>query len=249
MSKLSGKIAVVTGGNSGMGLATARLFAREGAQVIITGRRQKDLDEAVQSIGRNIEGVQGDISSLADLDRLHDHVKAKYGRVDIIFANAGLGTITPLGTVSEAEFDQTFDVNVKGTFFTVQKLLPLVPDGGSIILNASIAANGGMEAFSVYSATKAAVRSFARTWTSDIKSRKIRVNALSPGPIDTPILGKAGLTEEQVVGWKESLTSQVPLGRIGHVDEIAKPALFLACDDSSFITGIELTVDGGMSQI
>jgi NAD(P)-dependent dehydrogenase (short-subunit alcohol dehydrogenase family) len=249
MSKLSGKIAVITGGNSGMGLATARLFAREGAQVIITGRRRKDLDEAVESIGRNIEGVQGDISSLADLDRLHDHVKTKYGRVDIIFANAGLGTITPLGTVSEAEFDQTFDVNVKGTFFTVQKLLPLVPDGGSIILNASIAANGGMEAFSVYSATKAAVRSFARTWTSDLKSRKIRVNALSPGPIDTPILGKAGLTEEQVAGWKASLTSQVPLGRIGHVDEIAKPALFLASDDSSFITGIELTVDGGMSQI
>ncbi|MGB8353872.1 MAG: SDR family oxidoreductase [Chthoniobacteraceae bacterium] len=249
MSKLSGKIAVITGGNSGMGLATARLFASEGAQVIITGRRQKDLDEAVESIGQNIEGVQGDISSLADLDRLHDHVKTKYGRVDIIFANAGLGTINPLGSVSEAEYDQTFDVNVKGTFFTVQKLLPLIPDGGSIILNASIAANGGMEAFSVYSATKAAVRSFARTWTSDLKARKIRVNTLSPGPIDTPILGKAGLTEEQVAGWKESLTSQVPLGRIGHVDEIAKPALFLASDDSSFITGIELTVDGGMSQV
>jgi len=249
MSKLIGKVAVITGGNSGMGLATARLFAAEGAQVVITGRRQKDLDAAVQSIGRNIEGVQGDVSRLADLDRLHDHLKAKYGRVDVLFANAGLGKVNPLGNVSEEEFDTTFDVNVKGLFFTVQKLLPLVPDGGSIILNASIAASSGMEAFSVYSASKAAVRSFARTWTADLKARKIRVNALSPGPIDTPIFGKAGLTEEQAAGFKDSLATQVPLGRIGHADEIAKPALFLASDDSSYITGIELTVDGGLNQI
>ena len=249
MSKLTGKIAVITGGNSGMGLATARLFAAEGAKVIITGRRQKDLDEAVASIGENAEGVQGDIAKLADLDRLHDHLKSRYGRVDILFANAGLGKLSPLGSVSEEEFDQTFDVNVKGTFFTVQKLLPLVPDGGSIILNASIAANGGMEAFSVYSATKAAVRSFARTWTSDLKSRKIRVNALSPGPIDTPIFGKTGLTEEQIKGFQTGLVSQVPLGRMGHVDEIAKPALFLASDDSSYVNGSELFVDGGLAQI
>lgn len=249
MSKLTGKIAVITGGNSGMGLATARLFAAEGAQVIITGRRQKDLDDAVKSIGQNIEGVQGDIAQLGDLDRLHDHLKAKYGRVDILFANAGIGKVGPLDSVTEADFDQTFDVNVKGTFFTVQKLLPLIPDGGSIILNASVAGNKGMEAFSVYSATKAAIRSFARTWTADLKARKIRVNTLSPGPIDTPIFGKTGLTDEQATGFKAGVTQMVPLGRIGHVDEIAKPALFLASDDSSYITGIELTVDGGMAQV
>ncbi len=249
MSKLKGKVAVITGGNSGMGLATARLFAAEGAQVIITGRRQKDLDEAVASIGGNIEGVRGDISKLEDLDRLHDHLKAKYGRVDIIFANAGLGQLAPLGSVTEADFDLTFDVNVKGTFFSIQKLLPLVSDGGSIILNASVAASSGMEAFSVYSASKAAVRSFARTWTADLKERKIRVNALSPGPIETPIFHKTGLSDEQVTQFKDNLKQQVPLGRVGHVDEIAKPALFLASDDSSYITGIELTVDGGLNQI
>jgi NAD(P)-dependent dehydrogenase (short-subunit alcohol dehydrogenase family) len=249
MSKLTGKVAVITGGNSGMGLATARLFVQEGAKVIITGRRQKDLDEAVESVGKGIEGVQGDVSKLSDLDRLHDHIKNRYGRVDIIFANAGIGKLNPLGNVSEEEFDQVFDINVKGVFFTVQKLLPLIPDGGSIILNASIAGSTGIEAFSVYSATKAAVRSFARTWTSDLKARKIRVNTLSPGPIETPIFGKTGLSEEQVNGFKAGLSQQVPLGRIGHVDEIAKPVLFLASDDSSFITGIELTVDGGMSQV
>ena len=249
MSKLTGKIAVITGGNSGMGLATARLFVAEGAQVIITGRRQKDLDAAVESIGQGAEGVQGDIANLGDLDRLHDHLKSKYGRVDVVFANAGVGNVSPFGNVTEAEYDQTFNVNVKGTFFTVQKLLPLIPDGGSVILNTSIAANSGMEAFSVYSATKAALRSFARTLTADLKSRKIRVNALSPGPIDTPIFGKTGLTEEQIKGFKSGLLTQVPMGRLGHVDEIAKPALFLASDDSSYITGIELTVDGGMSQV
>jgi NAD(P)-dependent dehydrogenase (short-subunit alcohol dehydrogenase family) len=249
MNKLTGKIAVITGGNSGMGLATARLFVENGAKVVITGRRQKDLDEAVKSIGKNIEGVQGDISKLADLDRLHDHIKKNYGRVDVIFANAGLGLVAPFGQVSEEQFDHQFDVNVKGTFFTVQKLLPLVPDGGSIILNASIASSKGLEAFSVYSATKAAIRSFARTWTSDLKARKIRVNALSPGPIDTPIFGKGGLSPDQVTGFKTAITQQVPLGRIGLSEEIAKPALFLASDDSSYITGIELTVDGGLAQI
>ena len=249
MNKLTGKIAVVTGGNSGMGLATARLFAAEGARVIITGRRQKDLDDAVQSIGEQAEGVQGDISKLGDVDRLHDHIKAKHGRVDIIFANAGLAKGNPVDAVTEEEFDEVFDVNVKGTFFTVQKLLPLVPDGGSIILNTSIAGSKGIPGFSVYSASKAAIRSLARTWTSDLKPRKIRVNALSPGPIDTPIFGKGGATEEQIAGMKSSFAERVPLGRIGQADEIARPALFLASDDSSFITGIELTVDGGMSQV
>ncbi|MFM0527185.1 glucose 1-dehydrogenase [Paraburkholderia strydomiana] len=249
MTKLSGKIAVITGGNSGMGLATAQLFAREGAKVIITGRRQKELDEAVESIGADAEGVLGDVSRLSDLDKLHDHVKAKYGRVDVIFANAGLGSLAPIDQVTEAQFDETFNVNVKGTYFTVQKLLPLVPDGGSIILNASIASSKGMEAFSVYSATKAAVRSLARTLTTDLKARKIRVNAISPGPIDTPIFGKTGLTEQEIEGFKSGITSQVPLGRIGLPEEIARPALFLASDDSSYISGIELTVDGGMAQV
>jgi NAD(P)-dependent dehydrogenase (short-subunit alcohol dehydrogenase family) len=249
MHKLSGKIAVITGGNSGMGLATARHFVEHGAKVIITGRRQKDLDEAVKIIGKNVEAVQGDISNLADLDRLHDHLEEKYGRVDILFANAGIGSLAPLGEVTEEQFDQTFDVNVKGTFFTVQKLLPLIPEGGSILLNSSVAASSGLDAFSVYSATKAAIRSFARTWTTDLKARKIRVNAISPGPIETPIFGKSGLSEEQVKDFKTHLTEQIPLGRIGLADEIAKPALFLASDDSSFITGIELTVDGGMAQV
>ncbi|MFM0378733.1 glucose 1-dehydrogenase [Paraburkholderia strydomiana] len=249
MTKLSGKIAVITGGNSGMGLATAQLFAKEGAKVIITGRRQKELDEAVESIGADAEGVVGDVSRLSDLDKLHDHVKAKYGRVDVIFANAGLGSLAPIDQVTEAQFDETFNVNVKGTYFTVQKLLPLVPDGGSIILNASIASSKGMEAFSVYWATKAAVRSLARTLTTDLKARKIRVNAISPGPIDTPIFGKTGLTEQEIEGFKSGITSQVPLGRIGLPEEIAKPALFLASDDSSYISGIELTVDGGMAQV
>ena len=249
MGKLDGKVALVTGGNSGMGLATAQLFAAEGAKVIITGRRKQETEEAAQISGPNVEGFVGDIASLVDLDRLHDHIAAHYGKVDIIFANAGIGDFVPFGQVTEEQFDRVFDVNVKGTFFTVQKLLPLIPNEGSVILNGSVAGNKGVEAFTVYSATKAALRSFARTWTADLKARKIRVNVLSPGPIDTPIFGKTGLTTEQVNGFKDGMASQVPLGRIGHVDEIAKPALFLASDDSSFITGIELTVDGGMAQV
>jgi NAD(P)-dependent dehydrogenase (short-subunit alcohol dehydrogenase family) len=249
MSKLIGKVAVITGGNSGMGLATARLFAQEGAKVIITGRRKKELQEAVASVGQNIEGVQGDVSILSDLDRLAAHIKTNYGKVDIIFANAGIGKVTPLDQVSEAEFDHIFGVNAKGLFFTVQKLLPLVPDGGSIILNASIAASMGLHGFSVYSATKAAVRSFSRSWTDELKGRKIRVNTLSPGLIDTPIIGKGGMTEEQIIEFKTTMTARIPLGRIGESDEIAKAVLFLASDDSSFVTGIELTVDGGHNQV
>lgn len=249
MSKLAGKVALITGGNSGMGLATAHLFAREGAKVIITGRRQQETEEAAQSAGDNVEGFVGDIANLADLDRLHDHLAKNYGKVDIIFANAGIGDFVHFGQVTEEQFDRVFAVNVKGTFFTVQKLLPLIPDGGSVILNGSNASIKGMEAFSTYSATKAALRSFARTWTTDLKARKIRVNVLSPGPIDTPIFGKAGLTDEQIEGFKFQIAAQVPLGRIGHVDEIALPALFLASDDSSFVTGTELFVDGGMAQV
>ena len=249
MSKLTGKIAVITGGNSGMGLATAKRFVAEGAYVFITGRRQAELDRAVKEIGRNVTGVQGDASKLADLDRLYATVKKEKGRIDILFANAGVGELGPLGEITEQHFDKIFDINVKGLLFTVQKALPLFADGGSIILNASIAASSGVAGFSVYSASKAAVRSFARCWTSDLKSRKIRVNAISPGPIETPIFNTMGLTEEQIAGFKQSFVTSVPLGRIGQPDEIASAALFLASDDSSYVTGIELFVDGGEAQV
>lgn len=249
MSKLKGKVAVITGGNSGIGLATAQRFAAEGAHVFITGRRQSELDDAVKLIGENVTAVQGDVSNLADLDRLYSIVKKHKGRIDILFANAGGGEFAPLGSITEEHFDKTFNINVKGLLFTVQKALPLFQDGGSIILNASIVATKGTEAFSVYSATKAAVRSFARTWTVDLKHRKIRVNAISPGPIDTPGLSGLAETEEQGEQIKAGFASTVPLGRLGTPDEIAKAAVFLASDDSSFITGIELFVDGGVAQI
>jgi NAD(P)-dependent dehydrogenase (short-subunit alcohol dehydrogenase family) len=250
MTKLAGKIAVVTGGTSGMGLATARRFVEEGASVIITGRRQGKLDEAVSSIGGSIEGFQGDISSLADLERLRAHIEQKYGRVDVIFANAGGGTLGAFGTVSEADFDRTVAINLKGTFFTVQTLLPLVPDGGSVILNGSIAASKGFPAFTVYSATKAAIRSFARTWTTDLGPRKIRVNTLAPGTIVTPILSEqAGMSTEEVDGFLKDFAAKTPLGRNGEPEEIASVAVFLASDDSSFVTGVELHVDGGVAQV
>jgi NAD(P)-dependent dehydrogenase (short-subunit alcohol dehydrogenase family) len=252
MKKLEGKVAVITGGNSGIGLATVQRFVSDGAYVFITGRRQSELDAAVKKIGKNITGVQGDVSNLADLDRLYSTVKEEKGRIDILFANAGVGELVPLGEITEAHFDKTFGINVKGLLFSVQKALPLFQDdgrGGSIILNASIASSKGIEALSVYSATKAAVRSFARSWTVDLKHRKIRVNAISPGPIDTP--GASGLVqgEEQIEQFKASQVAAVPLHRIGSPDEVAKVVSFLASDESSFITGIELFVDGGMAQI
>jgi NAD(P)-dependent dehydrogenase (short-subunit alcohol dehydrogenase family) len=249
MGKLDGKVAIVTGGNSGIGLATAQRFVAEGAYVFITGRRQAELDAAVKTIGKNVTGVQGDVAKLADLDKLYDVVKKEKGRVDILFANAGGGEFAPLGSITEEHFDKTFNANVKGLLFSVQKALPLFTDGGSIILNASIVSVKGMANFSVYSATKAAVRSFARTWTMDLKAHKIRVNVVSPGPIDTP--GVAGLvtTKEELEQLKAGLVSMVPLGRIGTSDEIAKAVVFLASDDSSFVTGIELFVDGGVAQV
>jgi NAD(P)-dependent dehydrogenase (short-subunit alcohol dehydrogenase family) len=249
MSKLEGKVAVITGGNSGIGLATAQLFAAEGAQVFITGRRQNELDAAVKLIGGNAVGIQGDVSNLEDLDRLYAQLKERQARIDVLFANAGVGDFVPLGSITEESFDRTFGINVKGLVFTVQKALPLFQDGGSIILNASVAGSKGIEAFSVYSATKAAVRSFARTWTTDLKARKIRVNTISPGPIDTPILETTGLSQGELDQLKTTLASSVPLGRMGRADEIAKAALFLASDDSSFVTGIELFVDGGLAQV
>jgi NAD(P)-dependent dehydrogenase (short-subunit alcohol dehydrogenase family) len=249
MKTLEGKVAVITGGNSGIGLATAQRFAAEGAHVFITGRRQGELDAAVRDIGKNVTGVQGDVSKLPDLDRLYATVKQHQGRIDVLFANAGGGELAPLGSISEEHFDKAFRVNVKGLLFTVQKALPLFQDGGSIILNASIAGSKGMEAFSVYSAAKAAVRSFARSWTVDLKHRKIRVNAISPGPIETPGYSNLGLSEEQIKEFKTTVVAAVPMGRMGSADEVANAALFLASDDSSYVTGTELFVDGGMAQI
>jgi NAD(P)-dependent dehydrogenase (short-subunit alcohol dehydrogenase family) len=255
MNKLEGKVAVITGGSSGIGLATAQRFASDdGAYVFITGRRQSELDAAVKQIGKNnynnVTGVQGDVSKLADLDRLYARVKEQKDRIDILFANAGVGEFAPLGEISEAHFDKTFGINVKGLLFTVQKALPLFQDGGgSIILNVSIASSKGFETSSVYSATKAAIRSFARIWTADLKQRKIRVNAISPGPIDTPIFSSVVQTEEQIEQIKTNLVASVPMGRMGSPDEIAKAVSFLASDDSSYVTGIELFVDGGMAQI
>jgi NAD(P)-dependent dehydrogenase (short-subunit alcohol dehydrogenase family) len=250
MSKLEGKVAVITGGNSGIGLATAQRFVSDGAYVFITGRRQSELDSAVKQIGKdNTTGVQGDVSNLAHLDRLYTTVKEQKGHIDILFANAGVGELVPLGAITEAHFDKTFGVNVKELLFTVQKALRLIQDGGSIILNASINASKEFETSSVYSATKAAIRSFARTWTIDLKHRRIRVNAISPGPIDTPGFNGLAQSEEQLDQLKTSFVSAVPIGRMGSPDEVAKAASLHASDDSSYVTGIELFVDGGMAQI
>jgi len=243
MGKLEGKVAVITAATSGMALATAKLFVAEGAYVFITGRRKDKLDEAVKAIGRNVTGVQGDASNLADLDRLYETVKKQKGKIDVLFASAGRGELAKIGDVTEEHFDTTFDLNVRGTLFTVQKALPLFTDGGSIFLNGSIASIKGFPAFGVYAASKAAVRSFARTWLVDLKDRKIRLNILSPGTIDTPILDPLGPDA------KEFFKSQVPRGEIGRPEEIATVALFLASSDSSFVNGVELFVDGGTAQI
>lgn len=243
MGKLNGKVAVITAATSGMALATAKLFVEEGAYVFITGRRQDKLDEAVKLIGRNVTGVQGDAGNLADLDRLYDTVKREKGKIDILFASAGRGELLKLEDVTEEHFDQTFDLNVRGTLFTVQKALPLFNDNGSIFLNGSIASIKGIPEFGVYSASKAAVRCFARTWLLELKDRGIRVNVLSPGTIDTPILDPLG--EEA----KEMFKSLIPRGQMGRPEEIATVALFLASSDSSFVNGIELFVDGGTAQV
>jgi NAD(P)-dependent dehydrogenase (short-subunit alcohol dehydrogenase family) len=249
-NKLEGKIAVITGGNSGIGLATAKRFVSEGAYVFITGRRQKELDVALSEIGKNVVGIQGDVSNLEDLDRLYNTVKDRKGHLDILFANAGIAQFAPLGEISEEHYDNIFRINVKGVLFTVQKVLPLFQDvGGSIILNASIGSSKGVQESSVYSATKAAVRSFARTWTVDLRHRKIRVNAISPGPIDTPIFSNLLQNEEQSEQFKKNIVNTVPMERMGSPDEVAKAVSFLASDDSSYITGIELFVDGGLAQI
>ena len=249
MNKLEGKIALITGGNSGIGLATAKQFVNEGAYVFITGRRDPELAVAVKEIGRNVTGVQGDVSNLSDLDRLFAQIKREKGKLDIVFANAGMAKYAALGKITEELYDLTFDINVKGLLFTVQKALPLLPDGASIILNASIVASKGLSSNSVYSATKAAVRSFARTWTTDLKARRIRVNAVSPGSTDTPGLSDLLASGEAGQERLKMISNTVPLGRLGRPDEIAKAVVFLASDHSSYITGTELFVDGGFAQV
>jgi NAD(P)-dependent dehydrogenase (short-subunit alcohol dehydrogenase family) len=244
MGKLEGKIAVITGGSSGMALASAKRFVEEGAYVFITGRRQEALDEAVRLIGRNVTGVRGDAANLDDLDRLFDTVKREKGKIDILYASAGWGEATSLGEITEQHFDTIFDLNVRGTLFAVQKALPLFNDGGSIFMTGSVASLKGFPGFSVYSASKAALHSFARTWLNELKGRKIRVNVLHPGPIATPM-------QDQVLDevGKKMFESLIPRGTMGRPEEIASAALFLASDDSSFVNGVELNVDGGMSAI
>jgi NAD(P)-dependent dehydrogenase (short-subunit alcohol dehydrogenase family) len=249
MDKLKEKIALITGGNSGIGLATAKQFVNEGAYVFITGRREPKLTAAVKEIGRNVTGVQGDVSNLGDLDRLFAQIKREKGKLDIVFANAGVAKLAAFDKITEEFYDSIFNINVKGLLFTVQKALPLLPDGASVILNASIVASKGLPENSVYSATKAAVRSFARTWTTDLKDRRIRVNAVSPGATETPGLNELLASAEAGQQRLKMISNSVPLGRLGTSDEIAKAVVFLASDDSSYITGTELFVDGGLAQV
>lgn len=243
--KLDNKIALVTGGSAGLGLAAAKEFVKEGAYVFITGRRQAELDAAVAEIGQNVTAVQGSVADLDDLDRLVRTIKESKGRLDVIFANAGGGNFVTIEEITEEHYDTTFDINVKGVAFTVRKALPLLVEGGSIILNSSIQSWRGTPAFSIYAATKAALRSFARSWTVDLKHRRIRVNVVSPGYIPTPAHERLGITGEATA----AAVAQIPLGRVGTAEEVAKAVLFLACDDSSYITGIDLAVDGGLGQI
>jgi NAD(P)-dependent dehydrogenase (short-subunit alcohol dehydrogenase family) len=247
MSRLKGKVALVTGGNGGIGLATAKRFVAEGATVFITGRRQKELDSAVREIGAGVVAIQGDITNPADLDRMFATIRERSGRLDILFANAGVGEFVPLGQITEAHFDRIFGINVKGTVFTVQKALPLMRDGGTIVINGSMVSIKGMAAFSVYAATKAALRSFARTWSMDLKGRGIRINVVSPGTVITP--GYKNLGDAQINQIIEGVAATTPLGRVGTTDEIASAVVFLASDESSYMTGADLFVDGGAAQI
>jgi NAD(P)-dependent dehydrogenase (short-subunit alcohol dehydrogenase family) len=249
MGKLEGKIALVTGGTSGIGLATAKAFVREGAYVFITGRRERELTRAASAIGANVSPVQGDVSNPGDLDRLFAHISRDKGRLDVLFANAGIARFAPLGAITEEVYNAIFDINVKAVLFTVQQALPLMPPGSSIVLNASIVGSKGFPTNSVYSATKAAVRSFVRTWTTDLKDRRIRVNAVSPGSIDTPGLSALLASSETGQERAKRLSALAPLGRFGTPDEIASAVVFLASDDSSYVAGIELFVDGGLAQV
>ena len=248
-SRLTDKIALVTGGTSGIGLATAKRFVAEGAHVFITGRRQEQLDAAVKEIGRNVTGVRSDVSNLGDLDRLYATIREQKGRLDVLFANAGGGQVAALGEITEAHFDSIFGTNVRGLVFTVQKALPLMPKGSTIVLNASTTSIKGTPGFSIYSASKAAVRNLARSWMLDLREAQIRVNVLSPGVVPTPAYELLGLKGEQLDGFIQMQAQTIPLGRVGRTDEIASAAAFLASDDSSFINGVELFADGGMTQV
>jgi NAD(P)-dependent dehydrogenase (short-subunit alcohol dehydrogenase family) len=249
MARLNGKVAVITGGSSGIGLATAKRFVEEGAYVFITGRRAGELEKAKKVIGRNVTTVQGDVANLADLDHLYETIKAEKGGVDIVVANAGFVEPVPFGDATPEHFDKTFSINVRGTYFTVQKVLPLMRSNGSVVLVSSSVANMGLPGYSTYGASKAAIRSFARTWAAELKERGIRVNTLSPGGTDTPIIDEQFKTPKAIAGAKKMLAELAPLGRIGRPEEIADAAFFLASDQSSFATGIELVVDGGMTQV
>jgi NAD(P)-dependent dehydrogenase (short-subunit alcohol dehydrogenase family) len=249
MKKLEGKVAVVTGGNSGIGLATAIEFGREGAKVVIAGRDQKTLDTAVKQIGGDVLAVATDVSRLTDIDRLIAAVQKKHGRIDVLFVNAGIAKFAPMETVTEAQFEETVNVNFKGSFFTVQKALPLLNKGASVIFTTSVANEVGMATGTVYSATKAAVRSLARTMSAELVAKGIRVNAVSPGPIQTPIFGRMGMTQEQASEMAKGISAQVPMGRIGTSEEVAKAAVFLASSDSSYVLGAEIPVDGGFGQL
>lgn len=249
MARLTGKVAVVTGGNSGIGLATAQRFHEEGAQVVISGRDQKTLDQAVKTIGGDIIAIRADVSKLADLDRLYKTVADKFGKIDVLFANAGIAKFAPVNDSTEILFDEVFDVNVKGVYFTIQKALPLLNDGASIIINSSVVNETGAAGASVYAATKAAVRSFARTLTTELVDRGIRINVVSPGPITTPIFGRTGLPQEQVDEFARDIVSKVPMKRFGKPEEVADAVLFLATPESSYITGVDINVDGGMGQV
>lgn len=249
-STLEGKIALVTGGTSGIGLATAKRFAREGAQVYLTGRRQAELDAAVKAVGNNAIGVRVDSTRLEQLDALYEQIGATHGRIDVLFANAGGGSMLPLGEITEEQYDDTFARNVKGVLFTVQKALPLLAKKASVILAGSTAGSSGTAAFSVYAASKAAVRAFSRNWILDLKDRQVRINTISPGATRTPgLVDLAGPDAAQQQGLLDYLASQIPMGRVGEAEEIASAALFLASDDASFVNGIELFVDGGQAQV
>jgi NAD(P)-dependent dehydrogenase (short-subunit alcohol dehydrogenase family) len=249
MARLTGKVAVVTGGNSGIGLATAKRFREEGAKVVISGRDQRTLDEAVKGIGGEVVAVRADVAKLSDLDKLYKTVSEKFGRIDVLFANAGIAKFAPLAESTEALYDETFDINVKGVYFTIQKALPLLNDGASIIINSSVASESGVADTSIYSATKAAIRSFARTLTAELVGRGIRINVVSPGPIRTPIFGRNGLSQEQIDDVARMLVSKVPMNRFGKPEEVADTVLFLASPEASYITGVDINVDGGMGQV
>jgi NAD(P)-dependent dehydrogenase (short-subunit alcohol dehydrogenase family) len=249
MKRLEGKVAVITGGNSGIGLASAKRLREEGAKIAISGRDAKTLESAAKGIGEGTLAVQGDVSKLADIDKLYNAVKDKFGKIDVLFVNAGIAIFAPYAMTNEELFDKMYDINVKGAYFTIQKAIPFLNDGASVILNTSIVSTKGMENTGIYSSTKAAVRSFARTAARELLPRKIRVNAVAPGPITTPIISRTGMSEEQQQAYVEGVKSRVPMGRSGTADEVAGAVAFLASDDSSYVTGVELNVDGGLGQL